>query len=188
MIHITICIQKHVGKFIALQLEWENHQRRAHRRWERELGRRDVTDDMSEDLSEGEKGDVLGESVIIESPRKSFQRNSSHLEVWSDTNKEKKLYIVLIRYYSSIMPPVKLLLQSLHTETYISFPRSNSFFITNLIFSNLVGGPTIIQLVKCVFCSVTASTHLIITKLLLNFFILFNLYSLSLLSIQHCRV
>lgn len=91
-----MCI-KHVAKFNASQLEWEDHQRRAHRRREREEGRRDVTDDMSEDLSEGEKGAVLGETVNIESPRKSFQRNYSHLEVWSDANKEKKLYIVLIR-------------------------------------------------------------------------------------------
>lgn len=72
----------------------------AHRRWEREQGRRDVTEDMSEDLSEGEKGDVLGESVSLDSPRKTFQRNVSNLEVWSDNNKEKKLYIVLIRWSS----------------------------------------------------------------------------------------
>ena len=95
--YVTVCILKHVAKFNALQLEWEDHQRRAHRRRKRELGRRDVTDDMSEDLSEGEKGAVLGELVNFESPKKSIQRNLSHLEVWSDNNKEKKLYIVLIR-------------------------------------------------------------------------------------------
>ena len=75
----------------------------AHRRWEREQGRRDATEDMSEDLSEGEKGDVLGETMVNESPRKKFQRNFSNLEVWSDNNKEKKLYIVLIRYSSLCM-------------------------------------------------------------------------------------
>ncbi|WOH08252.1 hypothetical protein DCAR_0727690 [Daucus carota subsp. sativus] len=84
------------------QLEWEDHQRRAHRRRERELGRRDVTDDMSEDLSEGEKGAVLGELVNFESPKKSIQRNLSHLEVWSDNNKEKKLYIVLISLHGLV--------------------------------------------------------------------------------------
>lgn len=70
----------------------------AHRRWEREQGHKDVTEDMSEDLSEGEKGDGLAELVPCESPRKQFQRNISNLEVWSDDKKEKKLYIVLIRY------------------------------------------------------------------------------------------
>jgi predicted metal-binding transcription factor (methanogenesis marker protein 9) len=30
-------------------------------------------------------------------PKKKFQRNFSDLTVWSDENKEKKLYIVLIR-------------------------------------------------------------------------------------------
>ena len=61
--------------------------------------RRDATEDLSEDLSEGEKGDALGELVQAETPRKTFQRNFSNLEVWSD-DKEKKLYIVLIRYHS----------------------------------------------------------------------------------------
>lgn len=76
-------------------MEWEDFQRLAARKLEREQGRKDVTEDMSEDLSEGEKGDVLGE---LQSPRVKFQRNVSNLEVWSDNNKEKKLYIVLIRY------------------------------------------------------------------------------------------
>ena len=71
----------------------------AGRRWEREQGRRDATEDMSEDLSEGEKGDTMGELMSGDTPRgKKFQRNFSNLEVWSDDNKEKKLYIVLIRY------------------------------------------------------------------------------------------
>ncbi|KAL0340600.1 UNVERIFIED_CONTAM: putative sucrose-phosphate synthase 2 [Sesamum radiatum] len=65
-------------------LEWEDLQRLANRRWEREQGRKDVMEDMSEDLSEGEKGDVLAEAVSLDSPRKKFQRNSSNLEVWSD--------------------------------------------------------------------------------------------------------
>ncbi|KAK6161731.1 hypothetical protein DH2020_005112 [Rehmannia glutinosa] len=84
------------------QLEWEDLQRLATRRWEREQGRKDVTEDMSEDLSEGEKGDVLGEAITLDSPRKKFQRNFSNLEVWSDSNKEKKLYIVLISLHGLV--------------------------------------------------------------------------------------
>ncbi|XP_044485639.1 probable sucrose-phosphate synthase 3 [Mangifera indica] len=85
------------------QLEWEEGQWLAHRRWEREQGRRDVTEDMSEDLSEGEKGDGLGEMMQPETPRKRFlQRNLSNLEVWSDDKKEKKLYIVLISLHGLV--------------------------------------------------------------------------------------
>lgn len=70
----------------------------ANRRLEREQGRRDATEDMSEDLSEGEKGDTVGELMQSETPKKRFQRNISNLEVWSDDNKGKRLYIVLMRY------------------------------------------------------------------------------------------
>lgn len=52
---------------------------------------------MSEELSEGEKGDTVGESVHNETPRKKFQSNVPDLQIWSEENKEKKLYIVLIR-------------------------------------------------------------------------------------------
>nr|O04933.1 RecName: Full=Probable sucrose-phosphate synthase 2; AltName: Full=UDP-glucose-fructose-phosphate glucosyltransferase 2 [Craterostigma plantagineum]CAA72491.1 sucrose-phosphate synthase [Craterostigma plantagineum] len=87
------------------QLEWEDLQRLAARKWEREQGRKDVTEDMSEDLSEGEKGDVMGETpVALDSPRgnKKYHRNFSNLEVWSDSNKEKKLYIVLISLHGLV--------------------------------------------------------------------------------------
>ncbi|KAK9081154.1 hypothetical protein Syun_030517 [Stephania yunnanensis] len=84
------------------QLDWEGVQRLAHRRWEREQGRRDATEDMSEDLSEGEKGDTVGEMVISETPQKKFQRNISNLEVWSDDNKGKKLYIVLVSLHGLV--------------------------------------------------------------------------------------
>ncbi|KAL6991511.1 sporulation-specific protein 2 [Sarracenia purpurea var. burkii] len=84
------------------QLDWENFQRLANRRWEQEQGRRDATEDMSEDLSEGERGDVLGEALVTESPMKRFQRNFSNLEVWSDNNKEKKLYVVLISLHGLV--------------------------------------------------------------------------------------
>ncbi|XP_057958096.1 probable sucrose-phosphate synthase 2 isoform X2 [Malania oleifera] len=84
------------------QLEWDDLQRVAKRRWEREQGRRDATEDMSEDLSEGEKGDGIGELMQSETPRKRFQRNFSNLEVWSDDNKEKRLYIVLISLHGLV--------------------------------------------------------------------------------------
>ncbi|XVF29078.1 hypothetical protein REPUB_Repub15cG0089100 [Reevesia pubescens] len=84
------------------QLEWEEVQRLAKRRWEREQVRRDATDDLSEDLSEGEKGDAPGELMQAETPRKTFQRNFSNLEVWLDDKKEKKLYIVLISLHGLV--------------------------------------------------------------------------------------
>ncbi|KAF9602831.1 hypothetical protein IFM89_031691 [Coptis chinensis] len=43
------------------QIEGEEAQRQAKHRVERERGRREATTDMSEDLSEGEKGDVVGD-------------------------------------------------------------------------------------------------------------------------------
>ncbi|XP_022722621.1 probable sucrose-phosphate synthase 3 [Durio zibethinus] len=84
------------------QLEWEELQRMAKRRWEREQVRRDEAEDLSEDLSEGEKGDALGEMMQPETPRKTFQRNFSNLEVWSDDKMEKKLYIVLISLHGLV--------------------------------------------------------------------------------------
>ncbi|KAG9139133.1 hypothetical protein Leryth_019108 [Lithospermum erythrorhizon] len=84
------------------QLEWEELQRVASRRLEREQGRKDVTEDMSEDLSEGEKGDTLGDAINMDSPKKKFQRNISNTEVWSDGNKEKKLYVVLISVHGLV--------------------------------------------------------------------------------------
>ncbi|KAL6011291.1 sporulation-specific protein 2 [Asimina triloba] len=83
-------------------LEWEDLQRITKRRWEREQGRRDATEDMSEDLSEGEKGDTVGEATQNETPRKPFQRNFSDLPVWSDDNKGKNLYIILISLHGLV--------------------------------------------------------------------------------------
>jgi sucrose-phosphate synthase len=59
--------------------------------------RREATEDLAEDLSEGEKGDTIGELAPVETTKKKFHRNFSDLIVWSDENKEKKLYIMLIR-------------------------------------------------------------------------------------------
>ena len=75
-------------------MEWEDFQRTAKRKFEREQGRIDVRDDMSEDMSECEKGDIVD---LGESPKRTYQHTASNLEVWSDDKKEKKLYIILIR-------------------------------------------------------------------------------------------
>lgn len=73
----------------------------AKRRLEREKGRREAVADMSEDLSEGEKGDVVADlSSHGESTRGRLPRISSvdALEAWTNQQKGKKLYIILIRY------------------------------------------------------------------------------------------
>jgi sucrose-phosphate synthase len=84
----------------------EGYERMTERRWQREQGRQDATKDMSEDLSEGEreKGDVLcdlprsGDFSDATPRKKTFQRNFSDAgQLWSEDNKSKKLYIVLIR-------------------------------------------------------------------------------------------
>lgn len=74
----------------------------SRRRLERERGRRDATADMSEDLSEGEKGDFIsdlsshgGDSVRGRMPRFS---SMEAIESWASHYKDKKLYIVLIRH------------------------------------------------------------------------------------------
>lgn len=81
------------------QIEWDDAQRLAKRRIEREQGRRDATEDMSEDLSEGEKADVATPRAT---PKRAFSRNFSDLQVWSDDNKGKRLYIVLISLHGLV--------------------------------------------------------------------------------------
>lgn len=56
---------------------------------------------MSEDLSEGEKGDVVGDiSAHGESTKAKLPRINSvdAMETWASQQKGKKLYIVLIRH------------------------------------------------------------------------------------------
>lgn len=60
---------------------------------------------MSEDLSEGEKGDTLGELPACgNSIRGRMPRVSSidAMENWASQHKEKKLYIVLISLHGLI--------------------------------------------------------------------------------------
>lgn len=85
---------------LYLQIEGEEAQRMSKRRLEREKARRDATADMSEDLSEGEKdSSVHGDSVRGRMPRIS---SVEAIESWASNYKDKKLYIVLIRYRSQI--------------------------------------------------------------------------------------
>ncbi|KAG6740316.1 hypothetical protein POTOM_055762 [Populus tomentosa] len=87
------------------QLEGEEAQRIAKRHLERERGRKEATADMSEDLSEGEKGDVPGDlSAHGGSVRGRMPRISSVdvMENWANQHKEKKLYIVLISLHGLI--------------------------------------------------------------------------------------
>ncbi|KAK8292348.1 hypothetical protein V6Z11_D06G116200 [Gossypium hirsutum] len=81
------------------QLEGEEVQRNAKRHLERERGRREATADMSEDLSEGEKGDFPGDgSAHGDSVQGRMRRIVSVdlMENLANQIKEKKLYIVLI--------------------------------------------------------------------------------------------
>ena len=86
---------------VSFQLEGDEAQHKAKRRLERERGRREATADMSEDLSEGEKGDLPGDvSAHGDSVRGRMPRISSVdlMENLANQLKEKKLYIVLIRH------------------------------------------------------------------------------------------
>ncbi|KAJ8460420.1 hypothetical protein OPV22_033346 [Ensete ventricosum] len=87
------------------QIEGEEAQRLSKRRLERERARRDATADMSEDLSEGEKGEAIGDlSVHGDSSRGRMPRISSvdAIEFWTSQFKDKKLYIVLISIHGLI--------------------------------------------------------------------------------------
>ncbi|XVF34579.1 hypothetical protein REPUB_Repub18cG0070700 [Reevesia pubescens] len=86
-------------------LEGELAQRKAKRRLERERGRREATADMSEDLSEGEKGDIVSDvSAHGESNKGRLPRINSvdAMETWTSQQKGKKLYIVLISLHGLI--------------------------------------------------------------------------------------
>ncbi|XP_022750289.1 probable sucrose-phosphate synthase 1 isoform X2 [Durio zibethinus] len=87
------------------QLEGEEAQRKAKRRLEHERGRKEATADMSEDLSEGEKGDLPGDvSAHGDSTKGRMPRISSVdvMEYLANQLKEKKLYIVLISLHGLI--------------------------------------------------------------------------------------
>ncbi|CAA3028541.1 probable sucrose-phosphate synthase 1 [Olea europaea subsp. europaea] len=86
------------------RIEGEEAQRKTKRHIERERARREATADMSEDLSEGEKGDTAGDLGRVDSIRGRMQRVSSvdMMENWASQNDEKKLYLVLISLHGLI--------------------------------------------------------------------------------------
>ncbi|KAG6591559.1 putative sucrose-phosphate synthase 1, partial [Cucurbita argyrosperma subsp. sororia] len=87
------------------QLEGEEAYRLAKRRLEHERGRREVTALMSEELSEGEKGDVPSDvSMHNDSIGEKVPRVGSvdTMESWASQHKDKKLYIVLISLHGLI--------------------------------------------------------------------------------------
>ncbi|XP_061945178.1 sucrose-phosphate synthase 4 isoform X2 [Populus nigra] len=80
------------------QIAWDDAQRLAKRRLEREQGRNDAADDLSE-LSEGEK--EKGEANLSESVR-DIARINSDMKLWSDDEKPRQLYIVLISMHGLV--------------------------------------------------------------------------------------
>lgn len=81
-----------------------------------ERGRREATADMSEDLSEGEKGEAAGADLLTHGDGSSragrMARISSidAIDAWANQHKDKKLYIVLIRYESITISRAKLMI------------------------------------------------------------------------------
>ncbi|KAK8286565.1 hypothetical protein V6Z12_D08G304500 [Gossypium hirsutum] len=87
------------------KLEVEEAQCKANRRLEHERGRREATADMSEDLSEGEKGDLVGDGSARGDriSRRMPRINSVDImENLANQLKEKKFYIVLISLHGLI--------------------------------------------------------------------------------------
>ncbi|CAI0556057.1 unnamed protein product [Linum tenue] len=80
------------------QIAWDDAQRLARRRAEREQGRNDAADDLSE-LSEGEK--EPGDATPSESA-KHISRINSDMQMWSDEEKPRRLYIVLISMHGLV--------------------------------------------------------------------------------------
>lgn len=78
-----------------MQIAWDDAQRLEKRRLEREQGRNDAADDLSE-LSEGEKEKGDGNNSP-EPTKDKIARINSDLQAWSDDVKPRQLYIVLIR-------------------------------------------------------------------------------------------
>ncbi|KAI3454220.1 hypothetical protein Pfo_010883 [Paulownia fortunei] len=87
------------------QIEGEEAQRRTKRHLEREKARREATADMSEDLSEGEKGDTVGDiSAHGDSVRGRMPRVSSvdMMANLASQHTDRKLYLVLISLHGLI--------------------------------------------------------------------------------------
>ncbi|RVW74974.1 putative sucrose-phosphate synthase 4 [Vitis vinifera] len=81
------------------QIAWDDAQRLTKRRLEREQGRHDAADDLSE-LSEGEK--EKGDANQIEPVKEQMTRINSDMHIWSDDDKSRHLYIILISIHGLV--------------------------------------------------------------------------------------
>ncbi|KAK1400058.1 Sucrose-phosphate synthase [Heracleum sosnowskyi] len=87
------------------QLEEKHARRITRRRIEREIAHREAVADLSEDLSEGEKGDTINDvSPHGESRKSRFSRINSvdAIDALASQQKGKRLYIVLISLHGLI--------------------------------------------------------------------------------------
>lgn len=114
-----------------VQIAWDDAQRLAKRRMEREKGRNDAHDDLSE-LSEGEKekGEVMNQMETTSTTlTANLGRINSEMNMWSDeTSSSKQHYIVLIRfdYFINVTPPLISVMFYLYHKLLLS--RSNVTF------------------------------------------------------------
>ncbi|KAA8528054.1 hypothetical protein F0562_035077 [Nyssa sinensis] len=82
------------------QIAWDDAQKLTKRRIEREKGRHDAAEDLSE-LSEGEKEKGDGNQTESITTNK-ISRINSEMQMWSDDDKSKHLYIVLISLHGLV--------------------------------------------------------------------------------------
>lgn len=109
---MSTCFRQHFSCSIIcilnylIQIDGEEASRSSKKHLEREKARRDAAADFSEDLPDGAKGENINESSIhAESTRGRMPRigSTDAIEVWANQHKDKKLYIVLIRYSSNFV-------------------------------------------------------------------------------------
>ncbi|OVA09294.1 Glycosyl transferase [Macleaya cordata] len=86
---------------IKKQIAWEAARSLAMRRLEREQVRNDAAEDLSE-LSEGESKEKGDGSNRSEPFNEKLFRINSDLQIWSDDNKSKRLYIILISLHGLV--------------------------------------------------------------------------------------
>ncbi|XP_027149734.1 probable sucrose-phosphate synthase 4 [Coffea eugenioides] len=80
------------------QIAWDDAQKLVKRRLEREKGRSDAADDLSE-ISEGEK--ERGDLAQTDFPT-HISRINSDTQIWSEADKSRQLYIVLISLHGLV--------------------------------------------------------------------------------------
>ncbi|KAJ4953280.1 hypothetical protein NE237_030112 [Protea cynaroides] len=80
------------------QIAWDDEQKLAKRRLEREQGQKDAADDLSE-LSEGDK--EKGEADQSDSRKEKISRINSEMHIWPE-DEVRRLYIVLISLHGLV--------------------------------------------------------------------------------------